>query len=146
MLGDVPVQLPQCVVRLLSQLTARDVMAAGVISVYERESLASAWELLARGGTDALPVLRGTAVVGIVDHRAMVHARNTRWLDGRPRLVGDALRPATVVGPDTGVADLLDQLADGAVVVCEPPGYPIGVVTSSSLVRCIAGAAPAPLG
>jgi len=142
MLGGVPVRLPPCVVRLLSQLTARDVMAAGVVSVHERESLASAWELLARGGTDALPVVRGAAVVGIVDHRAMVHARNTRWLDGRPRLVGDALRPAAVVGPDTEVADLLDELADGAVVVCEPAGSPIGLVTPSSLVRCIAGAAP----
>jgi CBS-domain-containing membrane protein len=122
-------------------LTAGDIMATGVIAVGEKETLASAWELLDRGDARALPVVRGDEVVGVVDDRAVVHARTTRWLDGRPRLVGDACRPVPVVTRGARLAELVARLAGtehAVLVVCDPPGHPVGVITADRLVHAVA--------
>jgi CBS domain-containing protein len=130
-----------CALERLRDLSARDLMVADPVSVTEQESLASAWELLARGEAGVLPVVRGAEVVGVVDHRAMVQARGTKWLDGRPRLVGDALRPTAVVAPTTPLLALLPRLAAspcGVLIVGEPIGGPLGVVTAETVVQAMA--------
>lgn len=140
-----------CALYALAKLRARDVMITDAIAVAEHESLAAAWEVLARAGCRFLPVLRGGRVVGVIDDHAVVVARSTKWLDGRQRLVGEAARPVPTVSESTPLPQLLDHvLATGsAVVVIDGAGAPMGLVTAELLLALLDQAlgretAPAP--
>lgn len=129
-----------CRLIAIAELTAAELMTTDAITVAEHESLAAAWEVLARAGCRFLPVMRGGRVVGVIDDHAVVVARTTRWLDGRPRLVGDAATPARVVHARTLLPDLLDHFAEGgviAIVVVDDDGRPLGLVTAERLVGLI---------
>lgn len=129
-----------CALMAVAGLRARDVMATDAVSVAEHESLAAAWEVLARGGCRFLPVVRRNRVVGVIDDRAIVLARSTKWLDGRPRLVGDASRPVATVSEETPLTELIDQLraqTAAALVVTDDEGGPVGVVTAELVLGLI---------
>jgi CBS-domain-containing membrane protein len=130
----------QCIVDALGRLTAADVMTTDAITLAESESLAAAWELLARSGCRVLPVVRNGRVVGVIDDHAIVCARSTKFLDGSQRLVGDTLVPAHTVQRSTKVRALLDRLADGAdraLVVLDDHGFLVGLVTADRLVTLL---------
>jgi CBS domain-containing protein len=124
----------------ISELTAAEVMTVDAITVAEHESLAAAWEILARAGCQFLPVLRGRRVVGVIDDHAVIVARSTRWLDGRLRLVGDVAGPSRVVAADTLLPQLLEQLSDhggSALVVVDDRGAVLGLVTAERIVDLV---------
>jgi CBS-domain-containing membrane protein len=130
-----------CALGSVGALRARDVMDHATLTVGEQESLASAWEMLARSECRYLPVLRGTTVVGILDDHAVVCARSTRSLDGRQRQVGDFARQARIVSPGTTVEALLPALGEaGGVVVVAEHGQVLGLVTCEH-VAALLGAA-----
>jgi acetoin utilization protein AcuB len=125
---------------VLARLHACDVMATDAITVAEHESLAAAWEVLARAGCRFLPVLRGSRVVGVIDDHAVVCARTTRWLDGRQRLVGDAASPARTVHATTPLPQVIEVMArnaTSALVVVDDGGSLVGLVTADSLLGLI---------
>jgi acetoin utilization protein AcuB len=124
----------------LAELRAGDVMAPDTITVAEHESLAAAWEVLARAGCRFLPVMRGHRLVGVIDDHAVVVARSTKWLDGRPRLVGDAATPAHTVRRDTPLVEVLGHLSEAAgsaLVVVDEQGGPVGILTADRVVGLI---------
>jgi len=122
-------------VEALSTLRAVDVMVADPLTLSEHESLASAWEVLARAGVGALPVMRGGRPVGIIDDHAIVCARTTKSLDGRPRLVGDVAVAARTVHISTPLTELLDLVHEHrtAAVVVDDTGRLVGLVTQDGL-------------
>jgi CBS domain-containing protein len=120
----------------LAMLTAADVMTTEPIAVAEHESLAMAWEVLARGHVGFVPVVRHGRVVGVLDDRAVVQSRTPRWLDGQPRLVADAARTATTVHPSTSLPTLLEcftSTGDTAVVVVDDDGGAVGLVLAATV-------------
>lgn len=119
-----------CTLSSVAAVRARDLMEPATLTVNEHESLASAWEMLARSECRYLPVLRGTTVVGILDDHAVVCARSTRSLDGRQRQVGEFSRGARTVPPTAPLDTMLTALADaGGVLVVVEHGQVLGLVT-----------------
>ncbi|HEX9259624.1 MAG TPA: CBS domain-containing protein, partial [Acidimicrobiales bacterium] len=124
---------------VLASLRASDVMVTDPVTLSEHESLASAWEVLARAGCRALPVMRSGRAVGIVDDHAIVCARTTKSLDGRPRLVGDvavAARTVHVSAPLTELLEVVHQHCTAAVVV-DDGGRMVGLVTPETLLTAL---------
>jgi CBS-domain-containing membrane protein len=132
---------PTCALSSVAVLRARNLMDPATLTVGEHESLASAWEMLARSECRYLPVLRGSTVVGILDDHAVVCARSTRSLDGRQRQVGEFSRAARFVAPDAPMATLLPALFEGGgVVVVLDRGQVLGLVTSEHVAGVLAAA------
>jgi len=133
-----------CALASVAALRARDVMEPAPLTVNEQESLASAWEVLARTECRRVPVVRGATVVGLLDDHALVAARGTRSLDGRQRLVGEFARAARRVGPDTLIEAVLPALGEaGGAVLVEEHGQVLGIVTCEHVVALLAMALPA---
>jgi CBS domain-containing protein len=125
-----------CALVALALLNAADVMTTDPTTVADHESLAAAWEVLARGGVGFLPVSRRGRVVGVLDDRAVVHSRTTKWLDGRPRLVGDAVRRVASIRPSTTLPELLERFTrsgDRALVVVDDDDRAIGLVLATTV-------------
>jgi CBS-domain-containing membrane protein len=125
-----------CALVALALLNAADVMTTDPTTVADHESLAAAWEVLARGGVGFLPVSRRGRVVGVLDDRAVVHSRTTKWLDGRPRLVGDAVRRVASIRPWTPMPELLERFTgsgDQALVVVDDDDRAIGLVLATTV-------------
>jgi CBS domain-containing protein len=126
---------------------ASDVMTAEVIAVTEQETLAGAWELLARGRFHHLPVVRAGRCVGLLDDRLLLRAV-TPATSTRGRKVGDLLpAPLVEVGPDTPVDEVAAALQEAhrdAAVVVDDDGYLVGLITCFDLISLVARpAAPA---
>ena len=123
----------------LSTLRAADVMTTDPVAVADHESLAVAWELLARAGCRFLPVLRSGRVVGVIDDHAMVMVRSTRWQDGRPRTVGDAVKRARTVDSGLPLPEVIELLASGlnVLVVVDRIGEPEGLITAEGIVQLL---------
>jgi CBS domain-containing protein len=135
-----------CTLVALAQLRAADVMTTDALVVAEHESLAVAWELLARGGCGFLPVLRNGRVVGVIDDHALVTSRSPRFLDGRPRLVGDASQPAPTVDVSAPLSVIVERLtAEGrpGLVVTDSSGAVVGIITAGRVVDLLDRALPA---
>ena len=129
---------------------AIDVMTADVIAVTEHETLAGAWELLARGRFHHLPVVRTGRCVGLLDDRLLLRAI-TPATSTRGRRVGDLLpAPLVEVGPETPVDEVAAALQDAhrdAAVVVDDDGYLLGLITCFDIISLVARpAAPATRG
>jgi len=124
---------------MLSTLRAEDVMVTDPVAVADHESLALAWELLARGGCRFLPVVRSGRVVGVIDDHAMVLVRSTKWRDGRARTVGDVVSRARTIGGDTPLPQVVELLAGGCgvLIVVDGDGRPEGLITADAVVRLL---------
>jgi predicted transcriptional regulator len=119
-----------CALSSVAAVRARDLMEPATLTVTEHESLASAWEMLARSECRYLPVLRGTKVVGVLDDHAVVCARSTRALDGRQRQVGEFSRTARTVAPNAALDTVLPALGEaGGVLVVVEHGDVVGLIT-----------------
>lgn len=118
-------------------------MTADPVAVTETDSVAAAWELLARGNFHHLPVVRGDRCVGLLDDRALLRAWQPGALSRSQRRVGELLSPsyATVAATTTvgAIAGLLCERSIDATPVVDETGRLVGVVTASDLVRLLAG-------
>lgn len=123
-------------------LTAGDVMTIEVVTVTETDSVAAAWELLARGDFHHLPVVRSGHYVGVLDDRALLRAWRPGALTRVRHTVGQFLGPAaTGVSPSTPVVELARLLVDrgeDVAAVTADDGRLLGIVTASDLVRVLA--------
>ena len=129
-------------VTTIDEITAGDVMTPDPITITDRDTVAAAWELLARGRFHHLPVVRGGRCVGMLDDRALVQAWQPGMLTRVRRQVGDLLRrePVTVRvdRPLTEVAAILQREAVDAVPVVDEHDRLLGVVTSADIVATVA--------
>jgi cystathionine beta-synthase len=120
---------------------ASDVMTGDVVAVGEGETLAAAWELLARGRFHHLPVVRGGRCVGILDDRLLLRTMppGTRTLG---RKVADLLpAPLVEVGPDTPlpeVAAAMQASRCDAAAVADDDGYLLGLITCFDIIATVA--------
>ena len=128
---------------MITELTAADVMTADPVSVTETESVAAAWELLARGDFHRPPVVRAGRCVGVLDDRVLLRAWRPGGLNRSLRAFGELLSPTLVtVAPTTPVsalAELLCRRSLDAVPVVDETGRLVGVVTASDPVALLAG-------
>lgn len=120
---------------------ASDLMTTDVIAVTEHETLAGAWELLARGRFHHLPVVRSGRCVGMLDDRLVLRAL-TPASGTRGRRVADLLpAPLVEVGPDTPLDEVAAALVaahrDAAAVV-DDDGYLVGVITCFDIIATVA--------
>jgi cystathionine beta-synthase len=120
---------------------ASDVMTSDVIAVTEHETLAGAWELLARGRFHHLPVVRAGRCVGILDDRLLLRTMPP-GTGTRGRRVADLLpAPLVEVGPDTPLDEVAAALRDGhrdAAAVVDDDGYLVGLITCFDLISLLA--------
>lgn len=128
----------------LASLSAADVMRSDLIMVSENESVASAWELLARGRFRHLPVLRQGHLVGVLDDQILVRTRTPGSVGATRQVIGDLLpRTFPTVLPDTGLAEVLQRLRaeglDALPVVCDDGAF-LGLVTADDVVELLADA------
>ncbi|MBK9179098.1 MAG: CBS domain-containing protein [Acidimicrobiales bacterium] len=127
----------------LAALVAADIMSTDLVMVSENESMASAWELLARGRFHHLPVLRRGHLVGVLDDQALVRARTPGTVGTAARkVVGDILpRAFPTVGPDAPFAEVVARLrAEGvdALPVVSDEGDFLGMVTATDVIAALA--------
>ena len=127
----------------ITSLTAADLMSTDLLVVSEGESVAAAWELMARGRIHHLPVVRGRLCVGLLDDRALFQAWSPGSLSRTRRKVGELLtRRPPVVDPDAALVELarrMEEYGTDGVVIVGPLGEALGVVTVTDLVAALAG-------
>ena len=128
----------------IERLTAADVMTPDPITITDRDTVAAAWELLARGAFHHLPVVHAGRCIGMLDDRTLLQAWQPGMLSRVRRQVVDLLprRPATV-RPDlplVEVAGVLRRQGVDAVAVMDAHERLVGVVTSADIVAAVAGA------
>jgi len=120
---------------------AGQVMTADVVAVTEHDSMAAAWELLARGTFHHLPVVRAGRCVGMLDDRLLLRTMPP-GTGTRRRKVGDLLpAPLVEVGPDTPIAEVAAAMRDGhrdAAAVVDDDGYLLGVITCFDVISMVA--------
>jgi CBS domain-containing protein len=132
---------------VLPAVLAADVMTSDVIAVTEQETVAGAWELLARGRFHHLPVVRGGRCVGILDDRLLLRTMSP-GAGTRGRRVADLLpAPLVEVSPATPLEEVAAAMVashrDAAAVV-DDDGYLVGVITCFDVISTVAQrAAPA---
>jgi CBS domain-containing protein len=130
-------------VMVMAELRAADVMTTDPIVVASHESLAAAWEVLARTGCGFLPVVRRGRVVGVIDERTLVRAHARGQADGGAGTITEAASPAHTVHSATPLPELVARFAaedTRALVVVDSDGRVLGVVTSSTLVSLLSAA------
>lgn len=127
----------------VTRLAAADLMSTELVCVGEHESVAAAWELLARGRFHHLPVMRGELCVGLLDDRTLVQVWTPGALSRTRRTVGELLpRRVPSVAPSTPlleVARRMQEYGTDALVVVDVHGRLLGVVTVTDLVKALAG-------
>lgn len=118
------------------------VMTPDPVTVREEDTVAAAWEVLARGHFHHLPVVRGGRGVGVLDDRAVVGTCGPGDLVRRRRRVGELLGgDAPTVGPATTLAEVARIMAHrvvDAVAVVDSAGDLVGVVTTTDVVGALA--------
>lgn len=124
-------------------LTAGDVMTTEVVWLTENDSVAAAWELLARGDFHHLPVVRGGCYVGVLDDRTLLRAWRPGVLTRVRRTIGELLGPEVPPGvaASASVAEVARILAERGLdfaAVVDDEGRLLGVVTACDLVRVLA--------
>ncbi len=129
----------------LAILIASDIMSTDLVMVSENESIASAWELLARGRFHHLPVLRRGHLVGVLDDQTLVRARTPGTVGTAARkVVGDILpRSFPSVRPDAPFAEIVARLRrEGvdALPVVRDDGDFLGMVTATDVIAVLAEA------
>lgn len=133
---------PAALGRRLDALRAAHLMTADVVTVDEQTGVVSAGEVMRRGGFRHLPVMRAGRVVGIVEAQALWAALGALTYPsmGRP-VTAVMLDFVTQVGPGAALPEVARQLRCSrcdAVLVTEPDGHLLGLITTHDLVRVIA--------
>ncbi|MDQ1711148.1 MAG: hypothetical protein QOE45_598 [Frankiaceae bacterium] len=118
-----------------------DVMAVGIVTVAPTDSLASAWELMARGDIHHLPVVLNDRCLSIVDDRAVAAALANPLARPRRR-VADVMSPRVhCVLPDTPLrraAEIMCNERVTAVPVVDEHLRIVGLVTDRDVVAAVA--------
>lgn len=139
--------------RRARELTAADVMGPPLAKVQPHDEAPAAWRLLQRHGLDALPVVDGDRVIGLVT-RHDLHTRRARrqhW----PRFgvsIGTRQRPAvrdlmqgdlqiaTTGMPISELVPLLMTQRHGTLPVLDDAARLVGVVTHAEVLRKVMAA------
>ena len=139
--GAIECMLSEAPAPVAHRTVATDVMTPDVIAVTEQETLAGAWELLARGRFHHLPVVRAGKCVGILDDRLLLHTMPP-GTGTRGRRVADLLpAPLVEVGPDTPLDEVAAAMRDGhrdAAAVVDDDGYLVGLITCFDIISTVA--------
>ena len=127
----------------ISGWTAEGLMSRVPVAVQPHESVASAWELIERGGFRHLPVVGSDGrCLSLIDDRIVVRALVVAGL-GTPRVADVMPRRVHCVLPSTpvrGVARVMATEHATAVPVVDAGGRLVGIVTDSDIVALVAAA------
>jgi predicted transcriptional regulator len=135
--------------RLLKQgaATAGELMTRDVLTIDARDRLPRVRDLMLTSGFGRLPVLKGSAIAGLLTERDVVAAQALAERSGRPlgaiavaeALADDAAERFVIVAPDATRETIAEWLRRPGVVAClvTPRGTaeetPIGIVTHADL-------------
>ncbi|OHV32290.1 hypothetical protein BCD49_30445 [Pseudofrankia sp. EUN1h] len=129
----------------VADLPVDAVMTTRVLVTTPDDDILLAWELMIHAGIRHLPVVDGSRLVGLIDDRRLASECMVRPLAARS--VRDLVdHPPLRVRRDASLRDVAARMAadrTDAVCVTTPAGDLIGVVTTSDLVRALAGGLPA---
>jgi predicted transcriptional regulator len=124
-------------------LRVGDLMTADPVVVDQDAPIADAEMLLRSYRISGLPVLEDGTLVGVISQTDILNARSSELIGSnwnRVRVRHLMTRPAMTVHMDATVDDAARRMLDEHVhrlVVVDASGYPIGVVTTSDLLRSI---------
>lgn len=124
-------------------LTVGNLMTADPVVVDQDAPIADAEMLLRSYRISGLPVVEDGTLVGVISQTDILNARSSELIGsnwGRVRVRHLMTRPAMTVHMDTGIEAAARTMLDEHVhrlVVVDESGYPIGVVTTSDLLRSI---------
>jgi CBS domain-containing protein len=127
--------------------TVGDLMTAGPIVVHADASLSDAVQAMDRHGVSGLPVVGPAGdLVGVISEVDLVHARASEWL--WPNWTGLAVRhlmssPPVTITPSASLEVATRRMERHhvhrlVVVSDDDPALPIGVISTSDLVRALA--------
>lgn len=124
-----------------------DVMTSAVVSIAEDASLAAAARLLDEHQIAGVPVVDAAgALVGVLSQADLVRARATQhlWQNWQGLAVRDLMtRPALTINASASLGDaarlMEEHRVHRLVVVADDGTSPIGIVSTSDLVRVLAG-------
>jgi CBS domain-containing membrane protein len=123
----------QALLRTRGELRCDQIMSRDVIGIAPDATPEDARLLLLRHNIRTLPVLEGTGrLLGVV---------GLRELAGQGERVADLLSAAAVARPSDPALGLLPALTDGrahAVVIAEPDGQVLGLITQTDLLAAVA--------
>jgi CBS domain-containing membrane protein len=116
-------------------------MTTDLLAVSERESVAAAWELLARSRHRHLPVLRGQECVGLLDHATLVRATATNHTVNPRQPVGELIQRRPVKArPSEELSIVIERMqragADTAVVIDGRDAL-VGIITATDLLGAL---------
>ncbi len=125
------------------QLKVRELMAPNPVAIQAESSLADVAETLAEFDVSGLPVVdRSGAVIGVISQTDIVRLRagsmpTSGW---HGLLVRDLMtHPAITVSPSASLQEaarlMTEHRVHRLVVVAEPDGGPVGVISESDVVR-----------
>ncbi len=121
----------------------RDVMSSPIMAVDVDTRLADALPIFGAAGVRHLVVVDGDRCLGILTDRMVVAVWARDRLGLQQRYVGEAMTGTTPVVPEgarlTTAARAMYRSGVDAVVVVDPSGSPVGILTSTDLIRFLAG-------
>jgi len=127
----------------VASLPIHAVMTTGVLITSPDDDILLAWELMIHAGVRHLPVVDGTRLVGMIDDRRLIGACTLGPLTGKPRAVRELVdHPPLQVHADTPVHEAAARMSASHVdnvCVTTSTGSLIGIVTTSDLIRALAG-------
>ncbi|NUS73126.1 MAG: CBS domain-containing protein [Corynebacteriales bacterium] len=125
------------------ELTAADVMSKPAITLDQRETTAMAWELLRGRPFGHLVIVNGKSITGILDARQLIAA--VKAGEASPHLLrplaGILSKRTLCVTPEANVRTVIEVMIQehyDAIPVASPTGRPIGVITATDILRCLA--------
>jgi CBS domain-containing protein len=127
----------------VATLPVSAVMTTRLVVTVPDDDLMLAWEMMIRAGIRHLPVVDGDRLVGMIDERQLIAACALGPLSAKPRSVQELVdHPPLQVRADTSLREAAARMTASHVdVICvtTPAGGLRGVVTTSDLLRALAG-------
>jgi CBS domain-containing protein len=127
----------------VATLSVSAVMTTRMVVTAPDDDLMLAWEMMIQAGIRHLPVVDGDRLVGMIDDRQLIAACALGPLSAKPRFVQELVgHPPLQVRADTSLretAALMTASHVDVVCVTTPAGRLLGVVTTSDLLRALAG-------
>jgi CBS-domain-containing membrane protein len=122
-------------------LRAADLMSTDVVSVGEEDSVLHAASLMQLRQVDHVPVMRGNAVVGMLDALSVAAAMPGSWRALQAPVKTVMRRDIAHARPDTPLAYLSRSLGysrSGAVAVTDTQARLVGIVTRTDVLNALA--------